>query len=104
MHSAKDGHRRGDREGARQGVPSQNPCPKPNTGGALGGQKRVTDTNDKQQFPARNLQCEQAASKARRGYVRNQANRGKGINRGTHGTARQGRRRGGLQTYIKTEV
>jgi len=75
----------------------KNPGPEPDTSGDLGGQQRVTDTNGKQQFPARNLQCEQAASKARRGYVRNQANRGKGINRGTHGTARQGRRRQDLK-------
>jgi len=36
MYSAKDQYRRGDREGPRQGDPSQGPGPEPDTGGDLG--------------------------------------------------------------------
>ena len=48
------------------------------TQAAIWGQPRVTDTSGKQQLPACNLRCEQAASKTGHGDPRNQANRGIG--------------------------
>ncbi len=63
-------------EGPRQGDPSQDPSSEPDTSGDLGDEQRITDTTSKQQLPALDLRCAQAASKARRGDLRNQANRG----------------------------
>src|SRR3984893_3642549 len=60
MYSAKDPYRRGDREDPRQGDPSQDPGPEPDTGGGLGDEQRVTETTGRRQLPA--LNGEQAAS------------------------------------------
>ena len=78
MHRAKDRYRRGNRKGSRQGDPSQDPGPEPDAGGDLGDEERVTGTG-KQQFPAVNCRCEQAAFKARRDDLPDQADRGADI-------------------------
>jgi DNA-binding NarL/FixJ family response regulator len=64
-----------------QGDPSQDRGPKSDTGSDLGDEQWVIDTTGKRQFPGLNYGCEQAASTARRGDLRSQANRGIGTAR-----------------------